>query len=149
MRARPQTSSFVLAAIYGALFSFILGTVWGYYGANHLFNQWLIDSLLKNGYAVAYYGAIYTHDLLLNMIIALPFAYLIGRLQPRYNWLLLAAALMVAVSVVYWPVLIRPRSALFVLSDWTGFVPFAVLVSSLPIGFSVLKMSNRGSADAG
>jgi hypothetical protein len=149
MGTRPQTSSFVLAALYGALFSFILGTVWGYYAANHPFNQWLIDSLLKNGYVVAYYGAIYTHDLLLNTIIALPFAYLIGRLQPRYSWLLLATGLMVAVSVVYWPALIRPRSALLVLPDWAGFVPLVVLVLSLPIGFSLLKLSKRGTADAG
>src|SRR5690606_26535957 len=149
MESRPDIPSITLAAGSGALFAVVLGAIWGYYAANHPFNGWLIDSLLKNGYVVAYYLTIYMHDFLLNAIIALPFAYVVARLRPRFSWQLLAAAVAVAVSVVYWPVFVRPRAALFVLADWRGLIPLVILVGSLPVGFAVLKLlSKRGSADA-
>ena len=149
MKSRPEIPSFALAAGCGALFAVVLGAIWGYYAANHPFNAWLIESLLKNGDVVAYYLTIYTHDFLLNTIIALPFAYLVGRLRPRFSWQLLASAVIVAVGVIYSPVLVQPRSVLFALSDWRGLVPLLILVGSLPIGFAVLRLlSKRGSTDA-
>lgn len=58
---------------------------WSFYASHHLLLDWAISALLPEHH-VLFYGVIYTHDIVVNVLLALPFCMVLRRFEARSCW---------------------------------------------------------------
>jgi len=126
------TLSRLLAATgIGALYGWLAIRFWRIYVVDNPINNWLIDVFARRGHESAYFISLYTHDLIINTLLAVPAAGLIVMLKPENIRIFVIVALGAAMTVgfwgSYWPGLI---TLLGVWSFWVGNVLFA---AALPL----------------
>lgn len=79
---------------YGLLASFLLGVshglaatyFWAWYVSGNAITDWLSVSLGQRGFNAAFLIAIYLHDLLVGLLVALPFAWGISKIKTGKGW---------------------------------------------------------------
>ena len=134
---------YLAAAVTGVIHAFVTVQFWGRYAIDNPLNNWLLEVFAKNGHSVAYYLAIYGHDVAVNFVLALPFAALIAFLWPRFGWTLLAVTLSSSVVTGYWGIFLNFSTVGLLVrqwSFWTGLVVFAI---PLPLAFAALRPFKR------
>ena len=93
---RPYLS----AAALGVLFFCVGIPIWGIYYAYTPVNLWLISTFAVNGQAAVFNIATYSHQLVVQVLIALPFAYFLSRIRPEKSWTYVWVALVVTFAVM-------------------------------------------------
>lgn len=89
------------------------------------------------GHRTLYFIGIYTHDALLNVLLAMPAAVALIAFKGSNNWTCVLVAVLAAVMVGYWDV---ETSALPVLlHSWGFWTDLAMIVFSLPIAFVAIR----------
>ena len=138
---------YLVAAAYGALSAIIGVAFWGVYVLNHPINDWLIANFAAKGQPIVYYTSIYIHDLLINVILALPVAVLLSRIPPRNNWRYLSVALATAVVLQYWGLFVDPVGLNVVLKAWSFYAGLLVSTVALPLAYvAVTKLRHEANA---
>ena len=107
---RPWAYVAGLALIYRATVTM----VWAFLPRYNPVTQWLLDTYAGSN-SDLYYVLIHIHDSIVNVLLALPFAYLITRIRPDRRWLYAVA---VVLAMFVWDY----RVVLFERRNFFGFV---------------------------
>ena len=126
---------YLFAVICGALLTFFGVAFWGLYVLNHPINNWLLANFATKGQPLAYYVSIYSHDLILNVLIALPFAYFLSKIPPQKSWRYVWVAVVTGVVLQYWRLFADPIGLNVVLKAPTFYAGVLVSIVALPLAF--------------
>lgn len=127
----------------GAAYIYVLSEIFGRLLVPNPFNQWLIENLAKTGHEVEYRIVIYTQDFFIYLIVALPVAFVLSRLPPKYSWKYLFAALGTSLALQYWPIIIEPARLIGVVNHWQFYVGLGMSIIALPLTFAVVYVLGK------
>lgn len=96
-RYKSQLINSLLALALGAITYFFLALAWAMYsGPNGVGNgviNWILGNTVHQGHKSSFWVLITIHDTSINIVLSLPFMYLLHRLKPRGKFLYLFLAL--------------------------------------------------------
>src|SRR5688572_32379141 len=87
----------IAAAVVGAANFWCAIWVWDFYAVANPINTYLLDALARNGHSVAYRVSISVHDIVVNIVLALPFAVVFRVSQGLRHWRYVVIAAVAAV----------------------------------------------------
>ena len=132
--------SIPLAAVCGAVYAWSAITIWAYYIVRSPIPRWIHTAFATPGENTVYYLSAYAHDLILNVLIALPFAAFLAWLTPKNSWKLVWIAVLVALVTSYWEMLINPSEVDGFTLRSAGFYFGALMgLGSLPLAFLLVR----------
>ncbi len=132
---------YLIAALIGAAHSWLAVVFWGRYAINNPINDWLLEVFAKKGHSALYYISIYTHDFIVNVLLATPAALALVVLVGSDNWRALAVAVATAIFVGYWGM--ELSSLPMLIRSWGFWVGLAMSLFSLPIAFATIRAFRR------
>lgn len=132
-----SSTKYVVAALIGVAYSWLAVAFWGRYVMNHPINDWLLEVFATRGHSTFYYISMYTHDMLLNVLLAAPAALALIAFKESNNWTCVLVAVIAAVTVGHWDMEMSSLSLL--LRSWGFWAGLAMSMFSLPIAFSVIR----------
>ena len=132
---RYSVSPIFFAACLGVLYAWVTIIFWGFYAGNNPIDQWLINALAVNGDEMAYRAVISIHDVVVNIVIAAPFAGLLLMRSSLNNWTCVVVAGLAAVLFANWDTN-WSVSLLTGAGFWLG---LAMTLLSLPIAFAGMR----------
>lgn len=136
---RPWAQLAGLAVIYYA----VTGTIWAFLPRYNPITQWLLETYAGTDDNL-YYVLVNTHDAIVNVLLALPIAYLITRIRPDRRWLFVAAIVLAMFLWDYRLVLFERRDFFdFILSSNQAFVGFILYVLYLPFAMFFVSVFER------
>jgi len=135
--------SLLVAAAVGFVYYWAAVEFWGIYAAGNPINDTLLDVLVRRGHNMAYRVIISVHDVILNVLLALPFAAVFRLLRAVRSWTHVGLAATVAVIVGYGPTEWESLPLLF--RGWVFCFGFAMSALSLPLAFALLSRFHRGA----
>jgi hypothetical protein len=138
MKKQAITLSFGVSVLIGSAYIVALVEFWGFYAGNNPLNEWLIQVLASQGHEVVYLAAISLHDVLVNVLLALPVAALFFLIKPLNHWRKPVAAAVAAVVVSYWSTEWSGLERL--LSAYGFWLGLFLTVGSLPVAFAALRL---------
>ena len=99
-------ASYLVAALLGIAQAIVVVAYWGLYIPSNPIIDWLSETLAQRGYSTFFSVAIYSHDFILNLILAAPFMLFVSWLRPgnsyRLMWITIAAFfLLTSGSVIF------------------------------------------------
>jgi len=133
------------AAGIGIVYYWVAVLVWGFLGANNPINEMLLDAFVRHErYIVTYRIIISLHDVVVNVLVALPFAAIFRWIPPLRNWtyVLLGAATIVIATYASTNLQGLP----LLLRSWNFWLGLAITALSLPVAFALLNRSHSGPA---
>ena len=146
MSKRINAIYYSTAVACGAVYVFILGEIFGRLLVPNPVNLWLIEKLAKTGRNAEYNAIVYLHDLLIFILIALPFTLLLAMLPPRNSWKYLLIALATSLALQYWPA-ITDYSVLTSLGKlWQFYVGLGISLLGFPLAFSIVLVVRKRAA---
>ena len=138
---------YLSAAVVGAIHAAFAVAFWGYFPNHNPVFDWLIEVLAKQGHEIGFRIAVYALDLVVSVLIAIPFAILISTLNPKNEWKYLWVALAVFFCLLNWSAFVTPQDFVQVLKFWSYYIGTLVTVSSVPLAYYiVLAAKSRASA---
>ena len=141
---RPYLSAVAL----GVLFAYVGLSIWGLYFAYVWVDLWLLTTLALNGHTVAYNIASYSHELVVTVLIALPFAYFLSRIRPERSWKYVWVALAVIFAVVLWRFLAAPPDPDTALRAWFLLETTLLMTAAFVLAYLIVgKLRHREDAD--
>ena len=141
MKLHTFPVSILLAALIGAAHTYLLILAWVYIGLFTPLPGWLISHGLRGA---SFYGVLYPADLLTNMLLCVPAAYLLCRLRPARLWAYLAVALLPGFLWQYRLVLAQPSLVL----EWQTLLPGALMaLLPLPLTSLIIRRVVAGPAN--
>jgi hypothetical protein len=142
----PETSTrhqYLIAIGIGAAHALILAVVWGVLAVRMPFVGWILDAYAGVWNEWLLKSVVYAHDLVINIIVAIPFACLIARLKPSQSWKFLWIAVAVSIVIVNWSVFANFEWFANVLKMWSFYLGTAVMIVALPLAFALVVATNR------
>ena len=135
----PVTLPRLLATVaIGLTYYWVTASAWGLLAVNNPVNDFLLDAFVRHErHLIAYRLAIYAHDVLVNLLLALPFAAAFRFLPTLHSWIYVALAAATAVIAIYAPTDWEAAPSLFL--SWIFWVGVAMAALSLPITFALLN----------
>ena len=130
-------NKYLVAALVGAAYSWLAVAFWGRYVINNPINDWLLEVFAKQGHSALYYISIYTHDVLLNVLLATPAAVALIAFKGSNIWNCVLVAVVAAVIVGYWDMELSSLPLLF--RSWGFWAGLGMSVFSLPIAFTTIR----------
>ncbi len=139
---------YFVAAVVGVLHAICLGAIWAVLAVE----QPIVRSILDN-YAGVWNESllrivIYLHDLIANILIAIPFAVLLALFKPTRSWRYLWVAAFVSILFVNAGLLIDPEWLTSVLRLPSFYIGTLVTAISLPIAFLTVSAAFRRASAA-
>ena len=139
MKLQTLPVSVSLAALIGAVHTYLAIWAWAYIGLYTPLPHWLASHGVTGA---SFQGVLFPADFLTNMLLCIPAAYLLCKLRPAQLWLYLVAALLPGFLWQYRLVL----GDITLLQSWQMFLPGALL-AVLPLPATALII-RRFVADA-
>lgn len=121
------------AAAIGIAYYWLVVLVWGYVGAYNPVNKILVDALARHGHRISYRLLISLHDVLVNILIALPFAAVFRFLPALRNWTYVVLATAASVIAIYGS--INTEALPLLLGQWQFWYGLALAMFSMPVAF--------------
>jgi glycopeptide antibiotics resistance protein len=144
---RASNWPYIFSLIIGAFYAVVVSLFWGVYAVVNPLNDWLIEIFANQGRDTAYYFAIYSHDVIANILLALPFAFLISIIPPRRSWKLLGVALLTSLILLYWRIIFDFGSLFLLSKHWAFWTGLAMAIASPSLAFAaVVKFQQRAAA---
>jgi len=114
MKNFGQIRPWALLAGVTLIYRAVATIFWGFLPRHNPITQWLLDTYAGQN-SDMYYVLVHVHDSIVNLLLALPFAYLITRIRPDRRWLYAAA---IVLSMFVWDY----RLVLFERRDFFDFI---------------------------
>jgi len=128
----------------GVAYIYILAQLFGRVLVPNPVNLWLLEKLAKTGHEVEYKIAIYSHDFLIYVIVAVPFAVVLSRLPPKNSWKYLLVALATSLVLQYWAPITDPTALANLAKLWQFYVGLGISIVGLPLAFAAVSaVSNK------
>src|SRR5262245_413624 len=135
----------LLAAVtVGVAYIWAAVTFWGFYAETNPINGLLLDVLARNGHGVAYRVSISIHDVLVNIVLALPFAAVFRLTQGMCNWAYVAVAAATAIIGTF-AAFTNWEALPILLGSWGFWFGLGMTALSLPVAFALLSMIRFGA----
>jgi hypothetical protein len=134
-------SRLLVAAFLGALYAWMSINFWGGYAAAHPINDWLLHALAKPAQEASYFAAIYTHDVIVNVLLAAPVAAVLVTFRSLNNWPSVLTAVAFGVAVAFWDT--NWDSASGLLSSYGFWLGLGMFLWSMPIAFVGIRVLKR------
>jgi hypothetical protein len=96
-----SSTKYLVAALIGVAYSWLAIAFWGRYVVNHPIDDWLLEVFATHGHRILYYVSIYTHDVLLNVLLAAPAAFALVAFKDSNNWNCVVVAVAAGAIVGY------------------------------------------------
>ena len=140
---RPYLSAGALGVLFAYVGLGILGTYYAYTPVT----LWLTSTFAVNLQTVAYWTAHYSHELGVNVLIALPFAYFLSRLRPERSWKYVWVALAVIFAIMLWRFLAALPDPDTGLKALFALASFLVTTVAFAVAYSLIgKLRHREDA---
>jgi hypothetical protein len=139
MKAASITHMLV-AAIVGALYGWIALNFWGYYSGNNAIAGWLIATLAEQGHPTLFQISISVHDILVNLILAAPFASVLVALRRLNHWRFVLISALVGLVVHNW----GTEWSLQLASSPGFWLGIGMALFSLPVAFAGIRALRQG-----
>lgn len=142
MRKSQIALAYLISVGCGATYIYVLSLIFGRLLIPNPINQWLIEKLVRTGREFEYYVAIYSHDFLIYVIVAMPLALVLCRLQPKNSWRYLFTAVATSWLLQYWPLIVEPSRLMTILKwagHWKTYAGLAMSILPLPLAFAVVS----------
>ena len=136
----------LVAAAVGLAYHWVNVTLLGYYIGNSPINEMLLDALVRRGHLVAYRVLISIHDVVLYLLVALPFAAMFRFIPALRRWTYVAIAAAMPVIAVYALSDWEEMPARLLLSSWRFWFGLSLVALSLPAAFALLNRLRFGLA---
>jgi hypothetical protein len=137
--------SLAIAAAVGISYSLTATAFWGWYVAHNPILEWLLDVMPPREYPSLHLMAVHSVDLIINVLLATPFAAILLIFVRSRVWLCLLVAVLTALLVNLWG---TDLGAFRTLSRHVGFwMGIGYVAASLPIGFLLLRTLRRPATD--
>ena len=143
MRKYRTAFAYLIGIGCGVAYIYILAQLFGRVLVRNPINQWLIEKLAKTGHDVGYNIAIYSHDFLVYLIVALPFAVVLSRLPPRNSWKYLLVALATSLVLQYWVPITDPSALIRLAELWQFYIGLGMSILGLPFAFAAVSVVSR------
>ena len=143
MSSVATKAPYLLAIACGALLAYLGTAFWGIYVVVNPINDWLIENLATQGRTLAYYLFAYSHDIIVSIIFAIPFAYLLSRIPPRYAWRYVWIAVVTALVLQYWRVFADPIGLKVILRAYSFYIGVLISTFTLPAAFLIVRKLRR------
>ncbi len=130
-------TKYLVAAFVGLAFSWYSVAFWIRYVVNHPIGDWLLDVLARQGHNGLYYLCIYTHDLIINIVLAVPAAIALTAFEGSNNWRCVMIASATVVIANYWDMVWSSLPTL--VRFWEFWYGFGVSILWVPIAFAFVK----------
>ena len=140
---RSAWMPFLVAAVLGAAFAYIAAYFWAYYVFDNPINDYLLETLAKQGQRTEFLLATYAHDFVINFLIALPFAIGVANLPPGNKWGYVGVAVLSAFALAYWDALLNVHFWQILFSSNHAWAGLFVFILSLPAAFLVAILLQR------
>lgn len=141
MKRKSDIGALVASFLIGAIYSWAAERFWGFYASNSPLNDWLLEAVAARGQGTLYRATMSVHDILVNVVFAIPFAALFVAFARLNRWRNLAVAALTAVVVAY----SGTRSSVLLLSRFSFWLGLALTFASLPLAFEGLRLArSRG-----
>lgn len=131
-------TTYLSSAAIGAVHAVSAAVFWGYFPSHNPVFDWLIEVFAKTGFDVAFRIALYSHDLFVSTIIAIPFAALVSILIPKNAWKHLWVALATFTILINWSAFVAPQDFVHVLRLWSFYMGTLVTVCSVPLAYCIV-----------
>jgi hypothetical protein len=148
MRNRSSALSFLIGVGCGLGYIFILAQLFGRLLVPNPINHWLNQKLASTGHEVEYRIAVYAHDFLIYIIVAIPVALVLARLRPINSWKYLLVALGTSLIVQYWDLITDPSGLINLARHWHFYVGLGISVFALPLTFAAVIAVGKHRAPA-
>jgi hypothetical protein len=135
--------SLLIAAALGVAYYWVAANVWGILAAGNPINEALLDALVRRGHTVAYRVIISMHDLIVNVLLALPFAAAFCLFRALRSWTHVALAATAALIAGYGPT--EWDSLPLLVRYWGFWLGFLMAGLSLPLAFAMLSRLRLGA----
>lgn len=137
-----------VAILLGFVTGLSISFVWGLYLGHSPFLTWMSHSVLLPGHKIAFYAVIYTHDVLVSIALAYPFAMLFAHIyRPTVGWRFIFIAALTIFIFGYWSVLTSGGAvAFFVDLAPQSIIGAMKLVGSLPIAYYLVRTQSQSQA---
>ena len=130
----------MIAVGCGATYVYVLSLIFGRLLVPNPINQWLIEKLARTGHEFEYSIAIYLHDFLIYVIVALPLALVLSRLPPKNDWKYLFTALAASLVPQYWVLIFEPSRLIRLAEHWQFYVGLAMSIFGLSLAFTAVSV---------
>jgi hypothetical protein len=134
---------FFAAAVLGAAYLWSATTFWGFYAVANPISSFLMDALARNGHGLAYRVCISVHDIVVNIIVALPFAAVFTLSRGLRHWIYVVTAAVTAV-VCSFAFFTSWEGLPLILGSWGFWLGIGMTALSLPVAFALMSMSRFG-----
>ena len=141
-----SVKKYLMAVLIGAAYSWFAVAFWGRYVINNPIYDWLLEVFVKQGRSALYFISIYTHDVLLNVLLATPAAIALIAFKDSNNLICVLVAVVAAVIVGYWGMEMSSLSLLF--RSWGFWAGLGMSVLSLPIAFATIRVVRKQPSHA-
>jgi len=131
------------AAAIGIAYYCVTVLVWGYIGAYNPVNKMLLEVFVHQEHRALYRVLISLHDVIVNLVVALPFAAAFRFIPALRSWTYVALATAASVIAIYGSINIEALPLL--LGHWQFWYGLALAVFSLPVAFTLLNKIRLGS----
>ena len=148
MRNRRKALAYLIGAGCGFAYTYILVQLFGRVLVFNPINEWLLENLARAGHEVGYRIAIYSHDFLIYIIVAIPFAVVLSRLPPKNNWMYLLVALATSLVVQYGVLFSDLSRLISVAGHWQFYVGLGMSILGLPLAFAAVTALSKDEATA-
>jgi hypothetical protein len=139
---RHSFAAFPIAALVGVFYGWVALQFWASYSLNSPLLEWLRTTLPGREHHLLRVSLIYAHDVLLNLLLAVPFAAVFQVFSPLRRWRYVGVAVACALSMTFWGADWADVKALVTLAGF--WIPIAMTRLSLPLALlSVRAAASR------
>ena len=136
--------SLLIAAAIGVAYSWAAIYFWGVLALKNPINEMLLDAFARQGEIVAYRVIISVHDVVVSVLLALPFAAVFCLFRVLRDWRHLAVAASAALIAIYGPM--EWSSLPLLVRSWWFWLGVSTATLSLPAAFASLLRTRLGAA---
>jgi len=132
-----QFKSYLFAIIAGAIYYYLVLIFWGYFPSFNPFFNWLLDCCAASAW---FRPIVLFQDVVINVLLAIPLAWLLLRLNSERIWWCVLLALLPGFIYMHYHLFSWNHS----LVDYTKFVPgWAMELLSLPVAVFLVRVCHR------
>ena len=145
MRNAFARRPYLVAVVVGVLYSYLGSPISAIYNVANPLDRWFFSAFALKGETLFYYAAKYSHHLLVEALISLPFAYLLSRIAPQNSWkyVWVAVPVILAISLMHFFTTSIDLDFEVVQLARTVFVSNLTTVVAFILAYSVVKKLRR------
>ena len=131
-----------LSIVIGLTYDLVIVRIWAILPAHNPITKWLLDTYARSNPDL-HQNFVLLHDFIINVLLAIPFAFLILKIRPDRRWIYGGIAVLVVFALEYQYVLFQLDLLQFAMSGKGAFFGIVFTLTSLPIALLIMRLFER------